>query len=66
MSGLRAQLTTMLQALAAMLLFVTVGAAQIAGLCNTGQTSATVSGCTGVLVGPPTQLEPRCWTATGN
>jgi hypothetical protein len=31
-------------------LFVTVATAQIAGLCNTGQTSATLTGCTGVLV----------------
>jgi hypothetical protein len=43
---------TILQGLAAILLFGTTVAAQIAGLCNTGQTPATASGCTGVLVSP--------------
>lgn len=40
------------KALAAMLLFVGMAAAQIPGLCNTGQTTATSAGCTGVLVTP--------------
>ena len=43
---------TFLHALAAMLLFATLASARIAGLCNTGQTPKTVSGCTGVLVPP--------------
>jgi hypothetical protein len=41
-----------LQSLGAMLLFSTAGTAQIAGLCDTGQTFRTVAGCTGVLVPP--------------
>jgi hypothetical protein len=43
---------TILQALAAMLLFTTMAAAQIKTLCNTGQTAQTFSGCTSVLVTP--------------
>jgi hypothetical protein len=42
----------LLQAFAAILLFAGTAAAQITGLCNTGQTSKTISGCTGVLVTP--------------
>ena len=38
--------------LAGPLLFATIAAAQIPGLCNTGQTRVTHSGCTGVLVTP--------------
>jgi hypothetical protein len=49
---LRKEFKTVLQALGAMLMFAAFGAAQIVGLCNTGQTSATASGCTGVLVPP--------------
>jgi len=41
-----------LQALASTLLFASMGAAQITGLCNTGQTTRTPAGCTGVLVTP--------------
>jgi hypothetical protein len=43
---------TILHALAAMLLFASMAAAQIAGLCDTGQTHPAASGCTGVLVPP--------------
>ena len=43
---------TILRATAAMLLFGTLACAQITGLCNTGQTRAMASGCTGVLVAP--------------
>ena len=39
-------------ALAGMLLFTTAATAQIKGLCNTGQTAQTFSGCTSVLVTP--------------
>ena len=47
------------RAFAALLLFATMAAAQITGLCNTGQTRATASGCTGVLVTPnPTDGGP--------
>jgi hypothetical protein len=42
---------SILQALA-MLCFATAASPQITGLCNTGQTPATTSGCTGVLVTP--------------
>jgi len=49
---LRIQSKTVLHAVAAMLLFATMAAAQIAGLCNTGQTPATSAGCSGVLVTP--------------
>jgi hypothetical protein len=52
MFHLKTQSKTILQALAAMLLFATMAAPQITGLCNTGQTSKTISGCTGVLVTP--------------
>jgi hypothetical protein len=38
--------------LAGMLLFTTMATAQIKGLCNTGQTTQTIAGCTGVLVTP--------------
>lgn len=38
--------------LAALLLFAGVAAAQIPGLCNTGETIKTALGCTGVLVTP--------------
>jgi hypothetical protein len=38
--------------LAALLLFATVVSAQIPGLCNTGETTKTALGCTGVLVTP--------------
>src|SRR5579871_3975495 len=44
-----------LPALAAGLLFATMAAAQISGLCNTGQTRAASAGCTGVLVTPNPQ-----------
>lgn len=43
---------TTLQALGAILLFSALAAAQIPGLCNTGQTSKNAGGCTGVLVTP--------------
>ncbi len=43
---------TILRATAAMLFFAAMAAAQITGLCNTGQTRATASGCTGDLVAP--------------
>src|SRR5690242_10809531 len=33
-------------------LLADIGTAQITGLCNTGQTAATASGCTGLLVPP--------------
>jgi len=36
----------------AVLLFATIAAAQIPGLCNTGETAKTALGCTGVLVTP--------------
>jgi hypothetical protein len=52
MSCLRTQSSTILHALAAMLLFAATAASQISGLCNTGQTRATTPGCTGVLVSP--------------
>jgi len=52
MSSLRTQSKTILGAFAAMLLFTAISAAQIAGLCNTGQTAATSAGCTGALVPP--------------
>jgi hypothetical protein len=52
MLSLRTDFKTVTQALAATLLFATVAAAQIPGLCNTGQTAKTVLGCTGVLVTP--------------
>jgi len=38
--------------LAAMLLFATIAAAQIPGLCNTGETTKTALGCSGILVTP--------------
>jgi hypothetical protein len=41
-----------LYAVVGMLLFTTIATAQIKGLCNTGETAQTVSGCTGVLVTP--------------
>ncbi len=41
-----------LPAFAAMLLFAPMAAAQIKGLCNTGQAPHTLAGCTGVLVTP--------------
>ena len=41
-----------LRIVAGMLLFASLSAAQIAGLCNTGETRVTASGCTGVLVTP--------------
>jgi hypothetical protein len=48
------------RAFAALLLFAAMAAAQITGLCNTGQTRATASGCTGVLVTPnPTSGGPN-------
>ena len=43
---------TILHALAAMLLFTTMAAAQIKTLCNTGQTAQTFLGCSNVLVTP--------------
>jgi hypothetical protein len=49
---LKRQSKTILFAVAAMLLFATVAAAQIKGLCNTGQTAKTLFGCTGLLVTP--------------
>jgi hypothetical protein len=42
----------LLQVIGGMLLFTTMATAQIQGLCNTGQTFLTSSGCTGVLVTP--------------
>lgn len=39
-------------ALVGLLLSATMATAQIKGLCNTGETPQTVSGCTGVLVTP--------------
>jgi hypothetical protein len=47
----------LLHALVGVLLFTTMASAQITGLCNTGQASATASGCTGVLVPP----NPNAW-----
>src|SRR5690348_5366338 len=47
-----AQSKTILQALATMLFFAAMAAAQIPGLCNTGETPATAAGCTGALVPP--------------
>jgi hypothetical protein len=41
-----------LHAAVAVLLFSDIAAAQIKGLCNTGQTPQTLAGCTGVLVTP--------------
>jgi hypothetical protein len=41
-----------LLALAAMSIFASTAAAEIKGLCNTGQTAQTLTGCTGVLVTP--------------
>jgi hypothetical protein len=41
-----------LYAFVGMLLFTTIATSQIKGLCNTGETAQTVSGCTGVLVTP--------------
>jgi len=52
MFSVRRQSTTILLAIAAMLLFTTLATAQIKGLCNTGETAQTFSGCTGVLVTP--------------
>jgi hypothetical protein len=46
---------SVLYVIAAILLLTTVAAAQISGLCNTGQTRATPAGCTGVLVTPNPQ-----------
>jgi hypothetical protein len=54
MSSLTTRSTTILPAFTAMLLYAGMATAQVAGLCNTGQTPATVSGCTGVLVSPAT------------
>jgi hypothetical protein len=47
-----AQSKTLLYALGAMLLFSTMAAAEIPGLCNTGQTHVAPTGCTSVLVPP--------------
>jgi len=55
MFRLRTQSKTILQTLAATILFATIAAAQIPGLCNTGQTPRRVLGCTGVLVTPNPQ-----------
>jgi hypothetical protein len=52
MLRLKIQSKTALRAVAAMLLFAAMAPAQIAGLCNTGQTPATTSGCTAALVPP--------------
>jgi hypothetical protein len=52
MLHLTTQSKTIIHALAAILVFATLAAAQIPGLCNTGQTAKTVLGCTGVLVTP--------------
>jgi hypothetical protein len=43
------QIRTLLWALVVMGLFTTGLTAQISGLCNTGQTRATIVGCTGVV-----------------
>ena len=48
----KTQSKTIMHALAAMLLFATITTAEVPGLCNTGQTAVTSSGCTGVLVPP--------------
>jgi hypothetical protein len=50
MAYLKTKSGIILHAVAAMLLFASLGAAQIPGLCDTGQTAATSSGCTGVVV----------------
>jgi len=52
MFSLRTQSKSILHALAAMLLFATLAAAEIPSLCSTGQTGKTIFGCTGVLVTP--------------
>jgi hypothetical protein len=52
MFSLRVPFKTFTNVLAALLLFAAMAAAQIPGLCNTGQTKATASGCTGILVTP--------------
>ena len=43
---------TLPQAVVAILVGSSLAAAQISGLCNSGQTAKTSSGCTGVLVNP--------------
>lgn len=52
MSSLRMLSNTMLHVFVAILLLATVAAAGIPGLCNTGETAKTATGCTGVLVTP--------------
>ncbi len=52
MFSLRMPFKVITKVFATLLLFSTMAAAQIPGLCNTGQTKATASGCTGVLVTP--------------
>jgi len=49
---LKTQPRTILQALAATLLFAAMAEAQITGLCNTGETHGTTLACSGVLVPP--------------
>jgi hypothetical protein len=46
------QSKTMLHSFVGLLLFANMAAAEIASLCNTGQTHVTATGCTGVLVPP--------------
>ena len=55
MFSLTTQAKTIVHAIAAFLVFATASAAQIPGLCDTGQTQATATGCTGVLVTPNPQ-----------
>jgi len=52
MSLWRTQFQTMLQALAVTMLTASIAAAEVPGLCNTGQTPATPAGCTGELATP--------------
>jgi hypothetical protein len=52
MFSLRIGSKAIITALAAVLLFANFAAAQISGLCNTGETAKTALGCTGVLVTP--------------
>ena len=49
---LKDKLMNTLKSLAATLLFAAVATAQVPGLCNTGETPRTASGCSGILVTP--------------